>query len=101
MHTRPDARMAHVCDIILNAIPNPRYARRGRACHRYRSDKSTAEFGFQDGGNSHCRNAMRTWIFRMHWSVYEWHPCGIAARRRVLIDVAIADCSNRTPEFVS
>src|SRR5690349_8713322 len=101
MHARPDARIAHVGDVILNAIPSPRYARRGWACHHYRSDRSTAEFGFQNRSNSRCRNTMRTWIFGMHWSVYEWHPCVVAARRWVAINIAIADCGNRTPEFVS
>src|SRR5262245_41685414 len=101
MHTRPDARIAHVRDVVLNAIPSPRYAWRGWACHRYWPDRSTADFGFQNRGNSRCRNAVRTWIFGMHWSVYEWHPCGIAARRRVAINIAIADCSHRTPEIVS
>src|SRR5438105_1475954 len=101
MHTCPDARIAHFCDVILNASPRPRYTRSGWACHRYWADRSTAEFRFQNRGNSRCRNAMRTWIFGMQWSVYERHPCGIAARRMTAIDIAIADCCNWTPEIVN
>ena len=43
---------------------------------------------------------MRTRVFRMHGCRVDRLPGSVALGRRVVVDVAIADGGDRTPEFV-
>jgi hypothetical protein len=84
----------------LQVGPAMRDTGRRRAGHRNLGDVRAAERRLDDSSDGGTEDAVRAGIFRVHRRIVDRLPCGIASRRRVAVDIAIADRGDRPPELV-
>src|SRR5947207_8029677 len=95
-----NARQGDLVRVRPNVGPAMRDAGRSRAGHADFRNVRTAQHALYDGRDGSAADAVGTWVLRMHRRIVDRLPGRIELGRRILVDVAVADRGDRTPEVV-
>ena len=100
MEAGPDARIGNLIGIGLHVGKSARYSGGRGACHRDLRDVVASEHRLDDPCHRTALDAMGAGLFRVHRRIGNGLPGRITIGGRIAIDVAIANCRNRSPEVV-
>ena len=100
MEASPDAGICHLFGKHRHVRPTVGYARGRWTCYSNLRNLLCSESCPDDACDGAAEDAMRAWVFRVHRRVSDRLPSCITFGGRVGIDIAIANCRDRSPEIV-
>ena len=90
VETRPNTGLGDFAVKVVHVGPPMGYARQCRALDHNLRQIGRFEHQFNDTTDARAGNAVRTGILRMRRRDIDREPSGVALRRRIVIDVAVA-----------
>src|SRR5262249_10790956 len=100
MEAGPDASIRNLVGKGRHVGPTVGHAGCGGAGHRDLGDFRGSEHRLHDTRNGAAEDTMRARILRMHRRIINWLPGRLTVGSRVVVDITVANSSNRPPKVV-
>src|SRR5215470_4795051 len=100
MEAGPDASIRNLVGKGRHVGPTVDQAGCGGAGHRDLGDFRGSEHRLHDTRNGAAEDTMRARILRMHRRIINWLPSRLTLGSRVVVDITVANSSNRPPKVV-